>query len=119
MLYAKDMNRVAAFYVAVLGVQPVDRDEKHVVLESGGFQLVILRVPREIASTIVIAVPPVRRSEAAIKLVFFVPSISRLRGVAEAHGGVMEPAEQEWSFNGITVCDGLDPEGNVIQFCAG
>jgi len=31
----------------------------------------------------------------------------------------MEPAEQEWSFNGITVCDGLDPEGNVIQFCAG
>jgi hypothetical protein len=28
----------------------------------------------------------------------------------------MEPMEQEWSFNGVAVCDGLDPEGNVIQF---
>jgi hypothetical protein len=26
------------------------------------------------------------------------------------------PAEQEWSFQGSTVCDGFDPEGNVIQF---
>jgi hypothetical protein len=28
----------------------------------------------------------------------------------------MEPADREWSFNGVTVCDGFDPEGNVIQF---
>jgi len=28
----------------------------------------------------------------------------------------MEPADREWSFNGVTVCDGVDPEGNVIQF---
>jgi hypothetical protein len=28
----------------------------------------------------------------------------------------MEPAEREWIFDGVTVCDGLDPEGNVIQF---
>jgi hypothetical protein len=31
-------------------------------------------------------------------------------------GGAIEPADQEWEFNGVTVCDGLDPEGNVIQF---
>ena len=36
--------------------------------------------------------------------------------VAEANGGVMEPVDKEWSFNGVTVCDALDPEGNVIQF---
>jgi hypothetical protein len=28
----------------------------------------------------------------------------------------MEPAAKEWSFNGVTVCDLLDPEGNVVQF---
>jgi hypothetical protein len=39
-----------------------------------------------------------------------------VRVVVEAHGGVMEPVDKEWSFNGVTVCDGLDPEGNVIQF---
>ncbi len=26
------------------------------------------------------------------------------------------PADQEWPFGGFTVCDALDPEGNVIQF---
>ena len=28
----------------------------------------------------------------------------------------MEPPEKEWTFNGVLVCDALDPEGNVIQF---
>jgi hypothetical protein len=42
--------------------------------------------------------------------------ISGLRALAESSGGVIEPADREWSFNGATVCDGLDPEGNVIQF---
>jgi predicted enzyme related to lactoylglutathione lyase len=116
VLYAKDMNRVATFYAAVLGLQPADRDEQHVVLESGGFQLVVLRISREIAATIEIAEPPVRRSEAAVKLVFFVSSISSVRASAASYGGALNPADKEWSFNGFTVCDGVDPEGNVIQF---
>lgn len=115
VLYAKDMNRVAAFYEAVLGFQAADRDEKHVVLRSPGFEIVVLRSPREIASTIEIAVPPVRRSEAAVKLVFFVPSISSVRAAAASCGGALNSADKEWLFNGFTVCDGLDPEGNVIQ----
>jgi hypothetical protein len=28
----------------------------------------------------------------------------------------MEPSDQEWTFNGVVVCDALDPEGNVVQF---
>ena len=28
----------------------------------------------------------------------------------------MEPRDREWSFNGVAVCDAVDPEGNVIQF---
>ncbi len=25
-------------------------------------------------------------------------------------------ANLEWSFGGFTVCDGMDPDGNVLQF---
>jgi predicted enzyme related to lactoylglutathione lyase len=116
VLYAKDVNSVAAFYSEVLGFEIAGRDEKHVVLESEAFQLVILRIPNRIAAKIQIAVPPVRRADSPVKLVFFVPSIAEVRASAEARGGVLNGAEKEWSFNGWKVCDGLDPEGNVVQF---
>jgi catechol 2,3-dioxygenase-like lactoylglutathione lyase family enzyme len=116
VLYAKDVDRLAAFYSAVLGVEATARSHDHVVLESRGFQLVVLQIPHDIASTIEIAVPPVRRAKAAVKLVFFVSSIAGVRAAAEALGGVLDSTDKEWSFQGFTVCDGLDPEGNVIQF---
>jgi len=118
VLFANNLDRVATFYSVVLGLTEANRADDHILLESPGFQLVVHRIIGG-GSAGDITTPPARRTSAAFKPVFFVPSISRLRGVAEAHGGVMEPAEQEWSFNGITVCDGLDPEGNVIQFRAG
>jgi catechol 2,3-dioxygenase-like lactoylglutathione lyase family enzyme len=117
VLYAKDLDQVAAFYSVVLGLEAAARDDDHVLLESPSFQLVVLRIPDHIASTLQIAVPPVRRANAAVKLVFFVPSIAAVRAGAEARGGVLNAADQEWLFNGWKVCDGLDPEGNVVQFC--
>jgi len=116
VLFAKSLDRVADFYSAVLGLTEANRDDEHIVLESPGFQLVVHRIPGDRAATLEIAVPPVRRATAAFKPVFFVQSIASVRAVAEAHGGFMEPADKEWSFNGVRVCDGLDPEGNVIQF---
>ena len=116
VLYAKDVDRVVSFYSAVLDVRPAKRDDDYVVLESLGCQLVVLHVPHDIASTIAIDVPPTRRATAAIKLVLFVPSIARVRASAGAVGGVVNPTETEWSFQGVKVCDALDPEGNVIQF---
>jgi len=116
VLYAKDVDRIVSFYSAVLELPTTERRSDHVVLESPCFQLVVLQTPRDIASTIAITVPPTRRANAAIKLVFFVPSIARVRASANALGGVLNPTEQEWSSRGFTVCDGLDPEGNVIQF---
>jgi catechol 2,3-dioxygenase-like lactoylglutathione lyase family enzyme len=116
VVYAKDLDRVTAFYSTVLGLPVVGRDDEHVVLEAAGFQLVVLRIPTDVASAIIIATPPVRRALAAIKPVFFVPSINRVRVAAELCGGVMNDSDREWAFQGFTVCDGLDPEGNVIQF---
>jgi catechol 2,3-dioxygenase-like lactoylglutathione lyase family enzyme len=116
VLFAMNLERVATFYSIVLGLIEVGRDDDHILLESPGFQLVVHRIPDSHSAPGDITVPPARRATAAFKPVFFVPSISSLRRAAEANGGMMEPADREWSFNGVTVCDGLDPEGNVVQF---
>jgi catechol 2,3-dioxygenase-like lactoylglutathione lyase family enzyme len=116
VLFAKDLDRIATFYSVLLGLTEVNRADDHILLESPGFQLVVHRLSGGGAETGDLTAPPARRRTAAFKPVFFVPSISRLREIAGTHGGAMEPADQEWSFNGMTVCDGLDPEGNVIQF---
>ncbi len=116
VLFAKNLDRVATFYSVVLGLTEANRADDHILLESPGFQLVVHRITAGTSAGAGITGPPARRAMAAFKPVFFVPSISRLRRIVETQGGVMEPADQEWSFNGGTVCDGLDPEGNVIQF---
>jgi predicted enzyme related to lactoylglutathione lyase len=116
VLFAEKPDRVASFYSAVLGLDQSHRDDDHILLESPGFQLVVHRLTGSHQDVDSAGVAPVRRASAAFKPVFFVASISQLRSVATAHGGAMEPVEREWTFNGVTVCDGLDPEGNVIQF---
>jgi catechol 2,3-dioxygenase-like lactoylglutathione lyase family enzyme len=116
VLFAKNLDRIATFYSAVLGLAEANRADDHILLESPGFQLVVHRIIGGGSAAGNLTGPAARRAAAAFKPVFFVPSISRLRGVAETHRGLMEPAEREWIFDGVTVCDGLDPEGNVIQF---
>lgn len=115
VLFAHDLDRVAAFYAAVLGLVEAHRDTHHIRLESPGYELVVhaTHTAPEDAST-----PPARRSSAAFKPVYFVPDIAPLRRIAPGLGGALEPATQEWSFHGVTVCDGVDPEGNVVQFRA-
>ena len=116
VLFAKNVDQVAGFYSNVLDLIEANRADDHIVLESPGFQLVVHRIPPHRAPTADIASPPARRASAPFNPVFFVPSLASIRVVAEAHGGYMEPTDKEWSFNGVLVCDGLDPEGNVIQF---
>ena len=116
VLFAAGMDRVAAFYSSVLGLSESNRDGDHILLESPGFQLVVHRIVGRPASEIDVAEKPVRRAAAAFKPVFFVHSIASARAIANAHGGAMDSEEKEWRFNGLLVCDALDPEGNVIQF---
>jgi catechol 2,3-dioxygenase-like lactoylglutathione lyase family enzyme len=106
---------VATFYSNVLGLNEVHRDDDHILLESPVFQLVVHRIPGPSATTSDLPKPS-RRGDAAFKPVFFIPDLTRARTVTQAHGGTMEPRHKEWSFNGTTVCDAVDPEGNVIQF---
>jgi catechol 2,3-dioxygenase-like lactoylglutathione lyase family enzyme len=115
VVYARDLARVSDFYAAVLG-SPGDRGEPgQVVFDVPAFQLVVLEIPEPIASKIRITSPPERRTQTPIKLAFPVGSIAALRAIAAGLGGQVDAAEHEWLFRGSLVCDGYDPEGNVVQ----
>jgi hypothetical protein len=116
VMYAKNLATMQEFYqrVCQLDVEQSERD--HVVLGSPTSQLTIVQVPASVASTIHIADPPARRTQTPVKLVFDVDDISATRGAVLDLRGGMDPAESEWIFQGHHVCDGHDPEGNVVQF---
>jgi len=116
VLYAKNLAPVQAFYQAVAGLTIEHAESDHVILGSPSFQLVILKIPEHIASSIEIESPPERRTETPMKLAFAIQSITEARAAAALHGGELNPPEREWEFQGCRVCDGQDPEGNVVQF---
>ena len=115
VIYAKEPKRVAAFYEHVANMRVCHADSHYIELESNSFQLVVLQMPKGIAETVIVESPPVRREDGAIKLVLFIQSIAHARASAVQLGGALNDSEREWQFQGATVCDGYDPEGNVFQ----
>jgi catechol 2,3-dioxygenase-like lactoylglutathione lyase family enzyme len=115
VIYTADIDRLVVFYVTVLGFREAERKPDHVVLETDAFQLVLLRAEGAVAPTGLGAGPSPRRSGAAIKLVFLVSSIAVARAAAPDVGGRVNAPRHEWRFDAHRVCDGVDPDGNVIQ----
>ena len=115
IVYAKDIQRLARFYAAVADLEIVHEVEDHVVLESETYELVVVAIPAAIASRIVITTPPERRENTALKLSFAVAGLTEAREAVKTAGGELNPPAKEWSFQGWRVCDGCDPEGNMIQ----
>lgn len=115
VLYAKSIDRVRPFYEQCCGLKLVHSQADHVVLESQAFQLVIVAIPAAIADSITIANPPLRREDTPIKLFFPVGNIDAVRELAAGLDGEIYPHDREWSFEGRRICDGQDPEGNVVQ----
>ena len=116
VLYAKDIGKVSRFYAEVVGLTLTHSETDHVILESSWFQLVVVALPAKLAAAIEIASPPVRREATPVKLVFQVSNLPAARVAAVDTGGQLLPVEREWVFLGYRVCDGHDPEGNVVQF---
>lgn len=115
VIFAKDIQRIAAFYREVLEMPIVLAEKDHIILESETFQLVIHGIPRKIAAQIQIQSPPNLREDTALKLFFPVQSIAQARLKATAFGGGFKPKASEWEARGFRACDGYDPEGNVLQ----
>jgi predicted enzyme related to lactoylglutathione lyase len=116
VIYAKSVLAVSSFYAEVADLQVTHSEQDYVVLESAGFQLVVLATPAQRATSIHITSPPERRENTPIKLVFYVASVADARQMAKSLGGMLNPPAREWEFQGSCVCDGHDPEGNVVQF---
>jgi catechol 2,3-dioxygenase-like lactoylglutathione lyase family enzyme len=61
VLFVKDLVGATAFYAGALGMTRVSGDQDHAVMNCDGFELVVHQIPKQIADTIVIAQPPIRR----------------------------------------------------------
>jgi catechol-2,3-dioxygenase len=111
MIFAKDMERMTAFYRDGLGLRviPETRENGWVELDAGGALLALHEIPSHIAATIEIATPPQARAETPLKLVFEAADVAAARAHLIAHGAVMFEPRASGS------CDGLDPEGNVFS----
>jgi len=112
-VYAKDLSRMAAFYQAVLGLEPVQPSHELVVLRAPGIELLLHAIPAHIAAEIDISVPPIPREDAALKFFFTVPSLAAAAGIAARHGG--EVLAAHWRGPGFRVRNAVDPEGNIFQ----
>ena len=112
-IYAKYLRPLATFYQRVLGMEERHASPEHIVLSSSHLQLVVHAIPEAIAAGIHLSVPPARREDAAIKFFHGVPSIQDARATAASLGG--EVFAEQWSGPGFTVCNAMDPEGNVFQ----
>ena len=116
VVYAKDMDRVAAFYQRTLGLSELERDAGFMRLGGPDLEVVVVRMPEAIARTVDIATPPVLREDTPLKCSFRVADLARVAGEAAATGGGTKPVTDAWSWLGELHLDGHDPEGNVVQF---
>ena len=112
VLFVKDLGRAAAFYIGALAMTRASGDDDHAVLECDGFELVVHRIPKPIADTIVIAEPPIRRVWGAIRLDFPVASVADSRSLARSLGGEIDAAPPAWADPNANFFFGHDPEGN-------
>ena len=112
-IYAKDLERLTAFYQSLLGMTPLAGEEGVRVLQSADMQLVLHAIPPTIAATFTISSPPEKREEAALKFFFTVPSLAEAERVAAVSGG--EVFGPTWDGPDFRMRNGCDPEGNIFQ----
>ena len=116
VVFAKNKQRVSAFYQQTLGLEVIESETSHDLLRGQGYEVVVHAIPRKYAAGIVIAKPPETRDETPFKPTFVVESLAHVRRNAEATGGGLKPEAGAWHFRGHVVLDGWDPEGNIVQF---
>lgn len=116
LLFAKDLERMAAFYEQVAGLPVKVRAEGRIVLESAHFSLVLHALPHIVADNLVIASPPLRRTDVPMKLMLPVASLALVHALSPMLGGGMEGEESQWIGPGFRAGEGFDPEGNLVQW---
>jgi catechol-2,3-dioxygenase len=115
VLFTIQLNSLATFYERVAGMKTLRTEEDHIQLETGSFRLTVQKIPQRYAENVKITTPPAIRENSSIKLALQVTNLAQARQMAGQLGGAVYPTEREWQYEGMTVCDGYDPDGNVFQ----
>lgn len=111
MLFAKDTERLKAFYRDGLGLAVVEGEssEGWVVFDAGAARFALHAIPPHIARDIAITTPPQPREDTPIKLIFATANLAAACAQVTRAGATLLPARNPRSR------DALDPEGNVFQ----
>ncbi len=116
VLYAKNLERLVAFYAALGNDVVVERESDFAIIQAhDNTELIILQTPEHVSAQIEITNPPVVRSETPLKLIFTVSSIEQALESVFKRGGALLAEASQWKFRSDLVQDIVDPEGNVVQ----
>jgi catechol 2,3-dioxygenase-like lactoylglutathione lyase family enzyme len=116
MLFAKDIDKMTAFYRDGLGLTVTNQFAGWAELAAGDCSSALHAIPKHIADRIEITTPPRRRSETPYKVTFLVDDLEEARERLNACGGFMNEITR--ADHGA-FCDGLDPEGNLFVIMEG
>lgn len=142
VVFAADLNLLKNFYARIFDLQLEHADDEHARLTAGSLELVILQIADHYLQKNEpdLAEPEHQQAPAQpnkpgtnkpktnkpgtnkprtmtpLKPVFFGSRpLHEYRQIIKEQQGAFNDADTEWSFEGNTVCDGWDPEGNVFQ----
>jgi predicted enzyme related to lactoylglutathione lyase len=113
VVFSVDVHRLAAFYEAVLGIEPNHESSGDIRLLGDREEVLVHSVPAKYAKTIEVRTPPEPREGSAIKPVFEVESLEAALEQVHPKGGVV--TGRTFSIDGLRRHDVVDPDGNVIQ----
>jgi len=108
VLFVGDLPRMRRFYVELLGLTVEEESEGWVGLDAGGCRLGLHEAPPAKPDV----EPAPAREDTPLKVAFHTADVEVERArLAEA--GVRMGPVHAWA--GLSLCDGIDPEGNVFQ----
>ena len=113
VLYVLDLENMRTFYREGLGLRETHVEQGYAMLAVGPTLITLVQAPPHLVQQF--SAVSERREENPIKLSFPTSNIADARSRIAMYGGIIDEPECEWKFGNVRVCDGNDPEGNVIQ----
>ena len=115
ILFTEDVSRLRAFYASIFGLDVLEESEGWVRLDAGGCALALHAIHGAGAGAGAGAggesLGP-RRADGHLKVAFYAADVAAERARLVAAGARMDEVK---TFGAISLCDGLDPDGNVFQ----
>lgn len=99
IVYAKDLDRLVRFYCGLFDLEVVESEvNDFAYLEGRDIALSIVQVPSEISKSIHVSEPPDRRGDTPVKHALPIPSIAKVRSLANDFGGLVCEKASEWMW---------------------